>query len=305
MDFQYDRTKPQYKGGASAVKMNQSSSHNHAKNRSSKQTSPSMMRKETILNLQPLFIQEEMGRKDDRNIKDDVPRSPFDRLSSYPRQQQTTSYDLGSTTNKLHQSGSGNNNDNESGIPISDDSSQSTAASDIEEKGQLISNPHDRANLGTYCLTVLDQLRLVENIKFSKNTDDDDSYICGFQCKHCLWNGRKKFIRFPETMEEVENELLAFRYHLDSECTGIKRELHEYLRWMENGYHRHCHIKDKGYIRFIGQLKLQQVTKLVCTRLDAEEIRGNAQLQEANRKYAIEVMKKRKKTHSVLESLSA
>ena len=73
-----------------------------------------------------------------------------------------------------------------------------------------------------------------------------------------------------------------------------------YLNWVENGYKRRCHIGTKGYFRLTK--RLDKVATLVGMRLDKEEMKGNEALAKA-RKHAL--MKKRKCTHSVLESVGS
>ena len=118
--------------------------------------------------------------------------------------------------NRRHQrkSESYNNNDvgrNKLSIPnISSSSSSgstSTAASIIPER-QLI--PHkSRSSVETYPLRVVDQLRIVD--KVTNNGRGSLQFTAGFECKHCC--GTKRFIRFPQTREDVEKELMNCEYY--------------------------------------------------------------------------------------------
>ena len=89
------------------------------------------------------------------------------------------------------------------------------------------------------------------------------------------------------------------RRHLDK-CNGIDLDLQDYLRWIENRYHRRSHIESHGYIRLKG--KLEDVTTLVSRRLDEEDAKGSANLAKATKE---RLSKKRKQTHSILESVGS
>ena len=89
------------------------------------------------------------------------------------------------------------------------------------------------------------------------------------------------------------------RRHLDK-CNGIDLDLQDYLRWIENGYRYHCRIETKGYFRL--KKSLEDVTTLVSRRLDEEDAKGSANLVKATKE---RLSKKRKKTHSILESVGS
>ena len=89
------------------------------------------------------------------------------------------------------------------------------------------------------------------------------------------------------------------RRHLDK-CNGIDLDLQDYLRWIENRYHRRSHIESHGYIRLKG--KLEDATTLVSRRLDEEETKGRDNLAKAKKE---RLSKKRKQTHSIVESVGS
>ena len=89
------------------------------------------------------------------------------------------------------------------------------------------------------------------------------------------------------------------RRHLDK-CNGIDLDLQDYLRWIENGYRYHCRIETKGYFRL--KKSLEDATTLVSRRLDEEETKGRDNLAKAKKE---RLSKKRKQTHSILESVGS
>ena len=180
-------------------------------------------------------------------------------------------------------------------IPNSSGSSSSTlSASTLRGKnGRQLIPKSQRSSILTYPLRVVDQLRLCERISTQYQ------YAAGFECKHCCRH--EKWQRFPETFDEVCNDIMAFREHLNNECLGCPQDTRSYLNWIENGYKRACHIGGtKGYFRLTK--RLDKVATLVGMRLDKEEAKGNEALAKA-RKHAL--IKKRKCTHSVLESVGS
>ena len=205
---------------------------------------------DTIINLQPLLVKEKVIKKKQINKKKrNAAQSPFGQLSSNITQNRSNNnnattkaiawqqqliskrnaervggaidtnnnipsvifYDDRRHERKLE---SCNNNDvgrNKLSIPnISSSSSSgstSTAASIIPER-QLI--PHkSRSSIETYPLRVVDQLRIVD--KVTNNGRGSLQFTAGFECKHCC--GMKRFIRFPQTREDVEKELMNCEYY--------------------------------------------------------------------------------------------
>ena len=205
---------------------------------------------DTIVNLQPLLVKEKVIKKKQINKKKrNAAQSPFGQLSSNITQNRSNNnnattkaiawqqqliskrnaervggaidtnnnipsvifYDDRRHERKLE---SCNNNDvgrNKLSIPnISSSSSSgstSTAASIIPER-QLI--PHkSRSSIETYPLRVVDQLRIVD--KVTNNGRGSLQFTAGFECKHCC--GMKRFIRFPQTREDVEKELMNCEYY--------------------------------------------------------------------------------------------
>ena len=178
-------------------------------------------------------------------------------------------------------------------IPNSSGSSTLSASTLRGKNGRQLIPKSQRSSILTYPLRVVDQLRLCERISTQYQ------YTAGFECKHCC--GHEKWQRFPETFDEVCNDIMAFREHLNNECLGCPQDTRSYLNWIENGYKRACHIGGtKGYFRLTK--RLDKVATLVGMRLDKEEAKGNEALAKA-RKHAL--MKKRKCTHSVLESVGS
>ena len=199
------------------------------------------------------------------------------------------------TKNNVSHSTSCNDRDIPTVISIPNSSGSSTLSESTlrGKNGRQLIPKSQRSSILTYPLRVVDQLRLCERISTQYQ------FSAGFECKHCC--GHEKWQRFPETFDEVCNDIMAFREHLNNECLGCPQDTRSYLNWIENGYKRACHIGGtKGYFRLTK--RLDKVATLVGMRLDKEEAKGNEALAKA-RKHAL--MKKRKCTHSVLESVGS
>ena len=95
-------------------------------------------------------------------------------------------------------------------IPNSSGSSTSSTSTLRGKNGRQLIPKSQRSSILTYPLRVVDQLRLCERISTQYQ------YTCGIECKHCC--GHEKWQRFPETFDEVCNDIMAFREHLNECC---------------------------------------------------------------------------------------
>lgn len=193
----------------------------------------------------------------------------------------------------MHQSGSKNaNSENyddtfatatapETGRP--DDTKSKNYCARAQSR-QLISQL-DRRFISTYPFRIVEHLRLCDAVV--DVGDDDPKYACGFECAHCRGEGYREF---PETLQEVADEIANFRTHLNY-CIQAPYDLRRYLWWME----RNDSLLEGGS-------SMRSLATLISHRLDVAEARGGFVLAKARDRT---LRKKRKTSHSVLENVES
>ena len=146
---------------------------------------------------------------------------------------------------------------------------------------------------------MVEQLRICEKMDKSNKQEEEDNPTtirakCGFECAHCSKYKKKKYRwnRYPETVEDVKKDIMQFFSHLNR-CKGVPSDLLHYFNWLEYGMD-----EEEKLVNLVDS-----ITELVLVRLEAEEIKRNAELTKERRR---KMMKKRtRQSHSVLENVTA